>query len=52
MRSQCLSGKSINYKSIPDWCLDETGKAIAEHEEGVFYKNYYIGLYRGNKTKR
>ena len=33
MRLQCLSGKNINYKSIPDWCLDETGKAIAEHEE-------------------
>ena len=52
MKLQCVLGKPVDYKSVPDWCLDEAGKAIAENEEGIFYKNYYIGLYRGRKEKK
>ena len=52
MKLQCVLGKSVDYKSVPDWCLEEAGKAIAENEEGIFYKNYYIGLYRGRKEKK
>ena len=52
MKLQCVLGKPVDYKSVPDWCLEEAGKAIAENEEGVFYKNYYIGLYRGIKVKK
>lgn len=52
MKLQCFLGKPIDYKSVPDWCLEEAGKAIDEHEKGIFYKNYYVGLYGKAKAKK
>lgn len=52
MKLQCFLGKTTDYKSVPDWCLEEAGKAIAESEKGIFYKNYYVGLYWKPKPQR
>ena len=52
MKLQCFLGKTIDYKSVPDWCLEEAGKAIAESEKGIFYKNYYVGSYWKLKPQR
>ena len=52
MKLQCLRGNPIDYKSLPDYILNEAGEAIKAHEKGIFYKNRYIGFYGKPKPQR